>query len=80
VTRDYSPTLLIHGTRDTDVPFEQSAEMDKELTRAGVEHNLIAIPNAGHGIGDGEPKLVASAYAQALQFVERHVRGPAAPH
>ena len=75
VTKDYPPTLFIHGTRDTDVPFEQSVEMDNELARAGVEHKLIAIPNAGHGIGDGEPKLVASAYAQALAFVERHVRG-----
>jgi acetyl esterase/lipase len=33
VTKDYPPTLLIHGTRDTDVPYEQSVEMDKELTR-----------------------------------------------
>jgi acetyl esterase/lipase len=74
VTPNYPPTLLIHGTRDTDVPFEQSTEMDKELARAGVEHKLIPIPNAGHGIGDGEPKLVASAFAQALQFVEHHVR------
>jgi acetyl esterase/lipase len=76
VTKDYPPTLFIHGTRDTDVPFEQSVEMDNELARAGVEHKLIAIPNAGHGIGDGEPKVVASAYEQALAFVERHVRGP----
>jgi acetyl esterase/lipase len=77
VTRDYPPTILIHGTRDTDVPFEQSVEMDKELTRAGVEHKLIAIPNAGHGVGDGDPKLVASAFAEALHFVERRVRGSA---
>jgi acetyl esterase/lipase len=76
VTRDYPPTLLIHGTRDTDVPFEQSAEMDKELTRMAVEHKLIAIPNAGHGVGDGEPKLVSTAFAEALQFVDRHIRGP----
>jgi acetyl esterase/lipase len=74
VTRDYPPTILIHGTRDTDVPFEQSVEMDKEMTRAGVEHKLIPIPNAGHGVGDGDRKLVASAFAQALQFVERYVR------
>jgi pimeloyl-ACP methyl ester carboxylesterase len=74
VTRDYPPTILLHGTRDTDVPFEQSVEMDKELTRAGVEHKLIPIPNAGHGVGDGDPKLVTSAFAQALQFVERYVR------
>jgi dipeptidyl aminopeptidase/acylaminoacyl peptidase len=50
--------------------------MDKELTRAGVEHKLIAIPDAGHGVGDGDPKLVSSAFAQALAFVERHVRAP----
>ena len=76
VTREYPPTLFIHGTHDTDVPYEQSVEMDKELARVGIEHKLISIPNAGHGIGDGDPKLVASAYAEALQFVDRHVRGP----
>lgn len=74
VTAEYPPTILIHGTRDTDVPFEQSAEMDKELTRAGVEHKLISIPNAGHGVGDGDPKLVTSAFAEALKFVEHYVR------
>jgi acetyl esterase/lipase len=73
VTPQYPPTILIHGTRDTDVPFEQSVEMDKELTRTGVEHTLIAIPNAGHGVGDGEPQLVASAFNQAFEFVERHM-------
>ncbi len=73
VTRDYPPTLFIHGTHDTDVPFEQSAEMDRELARAGVEHKLIAVPNAGHGIGDGDPTLVASAFKEAMAFVDAHV-------
>lgn len=73
VTRDYPPTLFIHGTHDTDVPFEQSVETDRELARSGVEHKLIAIPNAGHGIGDGDPKLVASAFNEAMAFVDAHV-------
>jgi acetyl esterase/lipase len=73
VTRDYPPTLFIHGTHDTDVPFGQSVEMDRELARAGVEHKLIAVPNAGHGIGDGDPKLVAAAFKQALEFIDAHV-------
>jgi acetyl esterase/lipase len=74
VTKDFPPTLFIHGTKDTDVPYEQSVQMDQELARHGVEHKLIAIPNAGHGIGNGDPKRVAAAYAEAFTFADRHVR------
>ena len=31
VTEKYPPTMLIHGTIDTDVPHEQSVQMDREL-------------------------------------------------
>ena len=48
--------------------------MDKELTRAGVEHRLILVPNAGHGLPGGDPKQVGAAYAAALDFANRHVR------
>jgi acetyl esterase/lipase len=75
VTKEYPPTLLIHGTRDTDVPFEQSVQMDKELTRIGVEHQLILVPNAGHGLPGGDPKKIAAAYETARDFVNRHVTG-----
>jgi acetyl esterase/lipase len=75
VTKDYPPTLLIHGTRDTDVPFEQSVQMDKELTRAGVQHQMILVPNAGHGLPGGDPKKIAAAYETARDFVNRHVTG-----
>lgn len=74
VTAEYPPTLLIHGTNDTDVPYEQSVMMDKELTKHGVEHEFITVPNAGHGIGDGDPKLVAAAYAAVVPFVERFIK------
>ena len=74
VTKDYPPTLLIHGTRDTDVPYEQSVEMDKELTRAGVEHRMILVPNAGHGLPGGDPRHVTDAYGAALSFVDPHIK------
>jgi acetyl esterase/lipase len=74
VTAEYPPTLLIHGTNDTDVPYEQSVMMDKELTKHGVEHEFITVPNAGHGIGDGDPKLVAAAYAAVVPFVGRFIK------
>jgi len=74
VTKEYPPTVLIHGTDDTDVPHEQSVQMDKELARAGVEHQFISVLHAGHDLPGGDPKQVAAAYAAALHFVEGHVR------
>jgi len=73
VAKDYPPTLLIHGTRDTDVPFEQSVEMDKALTRVGADHQLILVPNAGHGLPGGDPQQVAAAYDAAVDFLNRHL-------
>ncbi len=50
VTTGYPPTLLLHGDNDTDVPFEQSVLMAKELERQGVHHEFIAMPGRGHGV------------------------------
>ncbi|HEX4072390.1 MAG TPA: alpha/beta hydrolase [Planctomycetaceae bacterium] len=74
VARDYPPTILVHGTEDTDVPYTQSVQMEKELTRAGVEHRLISVPHAGHDLSGGKSRQVAEAYATALAFVERHMK------
>ena len=38
VTPAWPPTMLLHGTVDTDVPYELSAAMDKELERHKVDH------------------------------------------
>lgn len=73
VTKDYPPTLLIHGTRDTDVPYEQSVMMAKELKKHGVEHKLISIAGGEHGLAGGDRKAIAAAYEAALKWVERHM-------
>jgi len=70
VTRDYPPTLLIHGTEDTDVPYEQSAMMARQLEKHGVEHRLISIPGGEHGLGGGDPRRIDAAYLAALEFVK----------
>ena len=49
VSRDDSPTLLIHGTDDRWVPLEQSQQMAESLTQAGVPNRLIVVPGARHG-------------------------------
>ena len=74
VTSAYPPTLLLHGTVDTDVPYELSAAMDKELERHKVDHELVTVPGSGHGLSGGDPKLVKEAQAKALSFIRKHLK------
>lgn len=73
VTADYPPTILIHGTEDTDVPYELSAAMAKELTRHKVEHELVTVPGAGHGLSGGDRVKVEQARRKALAFLRAHL-------
>ncbi|HEV3203018.1 MAG TPA: alpha/beta hydrolase [Gemmataceae bacterium] len=74
VSVKYPPTLLIHGTNDSDVPYEQSALMAKELTRKGVEHELRTIQDAGHGLAGAKPAVVAEVHDRVLGFLNKHLR------
>jgi acetyl esterase/lipase len=71
---DYPPILMIHGTKDTDVPYEESADMAKALARKKLPHELITVRGAGHGLADGDKRQVAQAHARALTFIREHLR------
>ena len=73
VTKDYPPTIFIHGDKDTDVPYEMSVMMADELKKHGVEHMLITIPGGEHGLDGGDPELIESAYKAAIDFVNDHM-------
>jgi acetyl esterase/lipase len=73
VTKKFPPTLLIHGTADTDVPYEQSVMMQREFKKHGVEHRLVSIENGEHGLGGGDPQAIDEAYKAALAFVKKHL-------
>jgi len=76
VTKAYPPTLLLHGDNDTDVPYQQSVDMARELRRVGVEHELITIKGGGHGF-DGKGMMdanVAHAFDRIEAFLRKHVR------
>ncbi len=78
VTKDYPPTLLVHGDKDTDVPYAQSVQMAAELKRQGVEHELITMTNRGHGFDGGrkaeEDTVVVDAFARVLAFLTKHTQ------
>jgi acetyl esterase/lipase len=85
VTKDYPPTMLLHGDKDTDVPFEQSNQMAAALERHQVQHRLITMEGLGHafdtspdGFLQGEPiglkhPKVAEAFDAVLAFLEEHM-------
>lgn len=74
VSKEYPPTLMIHGTADTDVPHEQSVMMAVEFKKHDVEHRLISIENGEHGLGGGDAKKIEAAYLAAEEFLDRHLK------
>ena len=75
VTKDYPPTLLLHGDNDTDGPFEQSVLMANELERHGIQHELISMPGRGHGFDRamGDP-VIAATFDRVLTFLARSLK------
>ncbi len=74
VTPDYPPTILIHGTNDTDVPYEQSLMMAEEFKKNNVKYELITIPGAEHVLRGGDPETVDAAYNRALEFINNYLK------
>lgn len=73
VSKDYPPTLMIHGTADTDVPFEQSQMMASQFREHGVPFELIRVENGEHGLQGAEKKDIGTAYQQVLPFIKKHM-------
>ena len=45
------PFLAIHGTKDDQVPYEQSPMMCEAMHKVGAGCDLITIEGGGHGMG-----------------------------
>ncbi len=73
VTPAYPPTLLAHGTEDTDVPYSQSVQMADALQRAGVEHEFITVPRAGHGFSKAKPEDYRKVRDRSIEFLLQHL-------
>jgi acetyl esterase/lipase len=72
VTTKYPPTMLIHGTADTDVPYSLSKDMDATLGKAGVVHDFISVEGAEHRLAGATPAEVSRVAARAVEFVKAH--------
>jgi acetyl esterase/lipase len=74
VTKAYPPTLLIHGTDDTDVPYGESKAMDAKLAEVGVEHEFITVPGAGHGLSNAKAADRQHATERSVEWITGHTR------
>jgi acetyl esterase/lipase len=71
------PILILHGTADKSVDFKQSEIFAASLQAAGVEHELVLVPDAPHTFHlqptqrDLRPLV--------LGFFDKHLKRPAPP-
>ena len=54
IRRDSPPILLVHGTEDKGVPFEQSVKLCKAANRAKTRCQLLLVDGAPHGVENWE--------------------------
>jgi dipeptidyl aminopeptidase/acylaminoacyl peptidase len=73
VDQDCPPTVLVHGTADTDVPYEQSTMMARALKAHDIEHELIPIEGGEHGLTGGDRDDIDAAYQRAFAFLKVHL-------
>ena len=65
--------MLVHGTADTDVPYEQSKMMAERLRTVGVQHQLVTVPDGAHGIGNIAAEEQDRIYKEAANFLMKRV-------
>lgn len=63
--------LLIHGTGDDNVHFQNSAEMVEKLEEAGKQFEFRIYPNKNHSIYDNTGNTRLNLYQLMTDFIER---------
>ena len=67
------PYLLIHGTKDDKVPFEQSVQFQEKMKAAGNVCYLIVIEGGTHGMGGWE-KLDPSYKEKLIAWLRKTLK------
>ena len=63
--------LLIHGTGDDNVHFQNSAEMVEKLENAGKQFEFRIYPNKNHSIYDATGNTRLNLYQLMTDFIMR---------
>jgi acetyl esterase/lipase len=72
VSKDNPPFLILHGTRDTLVPYAQSVQLEAALKAKNIPVWLQTLPGVGHaGPAFGKPAVIQLMQA----FFDKHLKG-----
>jgi acetyl esterase len=76
ISKSAPPFLMIHGTADMTVPFEQSEAMCAALRDAGANCELFPVAGAGHGFNYWETQPSMTAYkAKMISWIQSTLAG-----
>ena len=70
VANAHTPTLLMHGENDNDVPIAEAEQFYIALKDVGTEAVMVRYPREGHGIR--ESKHVVDQTDRSIKWYEKH--------
>ena len=73
ISPDDPPFLIVHGTEDCLVPWQQSQLLFDALRGAGGDVTLQIIPGAQHGGSEFDEQSIKQLVSD---FLDRHLKGP----
>lgn len=71
VGRVRTPTLILHGTDDTRVPYSQAQQWHAALRVTGVACAFVSYPRSGHVVQ--EPQLMKDLQIRVLEWVDERL-------
>ncbi len=70
VANAHTPTMLMHGENDNDVPIAEAEQFYVALKDVGTEAVMVRYPREGHGIR--ESKHVVDSIDRSIKWYEKH--------
>jgi len=68
------PFLIIHGTKDDQVSWEQSTAFQETMKKAGVPCEFITIEGGGHGMGGWRDEGMQHYKAEMVAWLKKTLR------
>jgi dipeptidyl aminopeptidase/acylaminoacyl peptidase len=70
VAKAHTPTMMVHGESDNDVPIEEAEQFYIGLHDVGTEAVMVRYPREGHGIR--ESKHIVDFIDRSIRWYEKH--------